>query len=136
MALLDEVQTYLVAQNRGTLPGNRQAWPIYLGYMPDDTIAPNSVITLHEVAGAPPEGQWNVIYPRLVVQVRGETDFAYSAARTKMQNIFDTLHNTYDNVTTDYVSVLGQTSAPVFLGYDSKNRPLFMWSFNCIKHAV
>ena len=135
MAFLDDVQTFLIAQSRGTLPSNRQAWPIYLGYMPDDTIAPNKAIALHEAAGLAPEGRWNVVYPRLLVQVRGETDFGYSVARTKAQDIFNSIHNTFTEVGADYRSLLGMTSAPVFLGYDTKTRPIFMWTFQCIKEV-
>lgn len=132
MAILDDVQLYLIAQSIGTDPSNQQPWPIFKGYMPDDPKSPDRALSLYELPGREAPDQWNVLYPRIVVYARGETDYDYATARQKLYDAVVLLHATTTEVGPTYRSFIMCTSAPVFLGYDSKRRPKLSWSLDVI----
>lgn len=135
MALLNDIQSYLIANGIGVAPGNNTEWSIYLRGLPDDKTSPDRSIALFALQGEDSEGRWNVVYPRITVYVRGNPH-DWGAVETKIQAIFMLLHNTFNEVGADYVSILGRGSEAFDVGKDSKMRPILGRTFNIIKHVT
>lgn len=133
MALAEDVQAFLIAQSVGTDPSNRQAWPIYIGYMPDDDTSVDRLICVYEMPGRAPEGNWDLGYPRVIVRVRSNPDYDYPVARAKAQSIYNVMHNTFADIKAGYVSCTSMDSVPLNLGADSKRRFHFSIMFEIIK---
>lgn len=133
MSLVDDVQRYLVTQNIGTDPSNRQTWPIYKYFLPDDDLSQNRAMMVTEVPGRDgPAGKWNVLYSRIVVYVRGDKDFDTEAARQKIWDAFNALQATTAEAGSTLRSILAVDSAPIPLGIDTKKRPMFSWALDVI----
>jgi len=130
--VLTDIQTYLVTNAIGTLPENRQTWPIFLHVMPDDEHSTDRCICLCSIPGAQKPDQWGVIFPRLLVYVRGGKDYDIPIAEAKIDAIFNLLHSSLSEVGANYRSILATTPKPLFLGVDSKRRPRFSTAFNVI----
>lgn len=133
MALLDDVKTVLINAGVGvTDTSSNDEWAIHLGHMPDSQ---DQAIGITELPGLQPETKWKIDYPSFQVVVRG-APYEYDVARTKIQDVFNALHNE-DSTTfpgSAYINVLGATSGPTSLGIDEQNRPRLAWTFNVIKN--
>ena len=132
MSMINDVQAFLVANGHGSLPENRQAWPIFLGILLDDQLTPDAAISLHAFPGSEKPSQWSSVYSRLLVQVRGSTDYGYAGAEQKIQNINTALHATFTAVGSKYKSILATSFDPIHLGADPKRRHKFSLSFDVI----
>lgn len=117
MALLDDIGTHLTTAG---VVGGATGWVLSKGYMPP---TPDQVLAVFETPGEPPEvgkGDATVYdYPGFQVRVRG-AKFGYSAARAKLQDVFDALHAREPS---GYVYVYAAGSGPLPLGNDAQQRP-------------
>jgi len=84
--LLDDLATYLLHQS-GVVT---TAWPLYKGYLPDET---DQVMGVFETGGMPPDtlGRENTRVT-FMIQVRGAR-LDYQTVRQKWQEVFDALQD-------------------------------------------
>jgi hypothetical protein len=132
MALLDDIKAALIAQGVGVSDTtSAEEWPIFLGSMPDGQ---DQAITILELPGDQPESIWRLDHPAFQVMVRGKP-YEYNTARTKLQEAFEALHASEENLTgSDYVVLLASTSGPISLGNDDNFRPRLLQAFNVTKN--
>ncbi len=130
MALLDDLETMLVAQS---ITGGATGWALFLGHLPP---TPDKAVVIYETGGAASEVEFGLDYPTFQVMVRGEAG-GYQAVRTKIQAIFEILHNSEENMPgSSYVNITGIQSAPLSLGRDETKRPQLSWNFRSIVNRV
>lgn len=130
MALLDDVKATLITGSIGVSDtSSADEWAIHLGHMPDSQ---DQSIAILELPGDQPESNWKLDFPAFHIVVRGKP-YEYDVARTKIQAIFDLIHNEDTVFPSGYINVLGATSGPISLGQDENKRPLLAWVFNVIK---
>lgn len=126
MSLLDDIGDKLIAD--GVVEG-ATGWKLYKAYLPD---SPDQCVVIYESPGPAPDqtGGTKYEFPGFQVFVRG-ADFGYSAARTKMQAIFNSLN---DADIAGYVYIYAADSGPVLDEADkSDNRPVLFMSFVTMK---
>ena len=103
-------------------------WEGKYNYMPPQ---PDQCVVVTETPGGPPDGstgqKWDL--PSFQIRVRAGSD-GMEAATLKAFEIFDTLE---DATISGFCFVFGVTSAPLFIGLDTNNRPEFTWNFNTMK---
>lgn len=121
--LLDDIATFLEAEGIGTIGTD-----LFTGDIPEE---PDNCVALFEYSGQPPDVVVDIDYPGLQVRVRNTN---YSAARAKIQDIFELLH-TFTNTAlsgAQYISIYAVQS-PHPLGRDKKNRIDFVQNFMITK---
>lgn len=132
MGVVADVQDYLAAQS---IVDGATGWPSARRRMHDGD--GDKLVVITEDGGPEPEmaatvgigsAAWRD--PAVQVRVRGEPwkgDAAFAIAEA----VFTALNGLIDETinSTRYMRVVAQTSGPVFLGYDKKNRPDFTISF-------
>jgi len=123
--LVNDILDYLHGQ--GILDGVT-SWVGKANYLPPQ---PDQTIVITETPGLPPDGSPGVKYdqPSFQVRVRGASD-GMQDAQTKIFEIFDALN---DVSIPGYCFIFGSTSAPLFIGLDTNNRPEFVWNFDTMK---
>ena len=135
MALLDDILTRLIdaSDGVGVDPGagdfTASQWPIYTGFLPD---IQDQSIAIIELPGSPAEPKWKIIYPDFMIIVRGAKN-GYADARTKIDDVFEQLHDNHAQVGANYILILSDQSGPSSWGEDSLDRPRFSWNFKVIK---
>jgi hypothetical protein len=99
---------------------------IHLTRMPE---SPDSVITIIDQPGSPPESMLQYYKPMVQVIVRGERN-SYEATKTIADDILTCLH-AYGPLTIDDTNYVGiwATSDVIPLGYDKSDRPIFSVNF-------
>lgn len=104
-------------------------WGIYISKQPD---APNSVITLFNTSGRPPNPKWLLDYPSLNARVRGDKG-DYVGAEVKAREVKDVLLglDSQDINGDRWVSVT-MPGDLAFIGYDENERPLISLNFRLI----
>lgn len=121
--LLDDLKTYL-SQQSGLVT---TAWPLYLGYLPDDN---DQVIGLFETGGFPPDTLLRenelVTFQMRVRAAR----FDYVIARRKWQDLFNALQDSQPAA--GYALVQAMHSGPLEFG-DPMGRCNFTANFRCVK---
>lgn len=128
MALLDDIATRLQTDGIGTI-GASSGWAIFKAALPD---GPDTAVALFETGGDAPEERYALDRPTFQVRVRGDA-WGYSAARTKMQDIFAALHAQEANVGSDYVYIYAVQSGPIQMGHDESDRPHLSLNFRVVK---
>ena len=121
--MLSDIRDYLQAQGIGT-----QAVDLFIGYMPDE---PDSVVTLYEYAGSPPDLHWDGEYPGLQVRTAASN---YDEGRAKIEQIKNLLHGLHETVlgSTRYL-LIKASGNPEVLKRDENNRIVFFVNFEIIK---
>lgn len=134
MAFLDDLKNYLEGKN---IVGGSTGWEISLSYLPPN---PDKVIVLYETPGDPAEitkSSDETAYDFPGFQVRGRSSaFDYAALKTKMQEIFQALHQNEPVAGSGeksfvYIYSLNSTLLP--LGLDSNDRPGATWNFRTMR---
>jgi len=127
--LLDDIALYLETQGVGTCGTD-----IFAGTMPSQ---PNNCIVLYEYAGYPRYLVWNGERPGLQVRVRNTS---YSAGRTKIEEVVQTLHGVCEYTAPSGVRYLliRAEQSPESLGQDDNGRFEWVVNFDVIKerHSI
>jgi hypothetical protein len=126
MSLLDDIGDKLIADG---VAGGVTGWTLYKSYQPD---SPDKAVTILETGGPDPDQTPGIAhtFPTFQMRVRDST-FEYEAARTKIQEVFDSLNNA---TITGYVYVFAKDSGPILLRYDAADeRPELVWNFRTMK---
>lgn len=131
MALLDDVGAALTTAG---LVGGATGWTLYLGHLFDEPDK-DKAVCLYELPGEVPEQKWAIDRPALQVRVRGAAN-GYSAARAKLQAIFDLLHAGEDAVGGGMVFLYAAQSGPTPLGADEKFRPHISMRFFSLRNRT
>ena len=131
--LLDQIADYLEAQG---VVGGASGWVVQLSSMEP---TPDKVVVLYDTPGDLPDiddsGAEEYDEPGFQVRVRGDID-GYEAARTKIQEVYDTLHKSEPPSATGetaIVFVYATQSGPLPMGKDSNSRPELVWNFRALK---
>lgn len=126
MALLDDIGTALTT---ASVVGGATGWTLAKGFEP---VSPDAVVTVYETGGGEPDQSDGTKYdvPTFQIRVRGDA-FGYSAARTKMNDVFAALN---DATISGYVYVFSRQSGPIPLGHDGKTRPLLTMNFHAMRN--
>jgi len=116
----EDVKTILVNESIA------QADDIHLTRMPE---SPDSVITVLDQPGSPPEHMLWYYKPKVQVLVRGSRN-SYKSTKSLANNVLTCLHTYGPWVTgdTNYVGIWA-TSDVIFIGYDNSDRPVFSLNF-------
>jgi hypothetical protein len=131
----DDLATELSDAAVGTLAGT-SGWGIYIGQEPDTAPAPDTIITLYDMGGDPPNPKFLFEEPTVRIRVRGAVQ-GYAAAYAKCVGIKDALLGLASKTiaTTLYVGVF-QLSDILFLNTDDKNRPVFSMLFRVAREPA
>ena len=124
--LLDDLYSYLTTQS-GLIT---TAWPLYLGYLPDET---EQCVGLFETGGYPPDtlGREN---ERVTFQMRVRAlRFDYSAGRRKWQDVFNALQDSQPAA--GYAYVQAMHLGPMEFA-DPSGRVNFTGNFRCMKNRT
>lgn len=118
--LLDDIAAALESAG---VAGGTSGWGLYKGILPDK---PDKAVALYETAGDVPSSALALDFPGLQVRVRGprrRDDAApYTAARAKIQEVFDALHAQEARLGSGYVFIYAVNSGPLPMGYDANDR--------------
>lgn len=126
MSILDDIGTHLTSD--GVVAG-ATGWALGKSYMPPD---PDKIVAIFETGGGAPDQTPGTAYefPTFQVRVRG-SKFGYEAARTKIQEVVDSLNNA---TVSGYIYIYPVQSGPIVLRYDrDDNRPELAWNFATMK---
>ena len=114
--ILDSIKSHIQAAG---VAGGETGWGLFTGFLPD---TPDKSVAIFELPGGEPETlSENETLSRVEFQVRvrgAERD--YQSARTKIQEIFDILHN---QPVSGFIYVFAIQSGPMPLGNDRQDRP-------------
>ncbi|MFV2014006.1 MAG: minor capsid protein [Candidatus Heimdallarchaeota archaeon] len=104
-------------------------WGIYIHKEPE---APDSVITIYETGGKPPNPAWLLDFPSIQVRIRGSKGDSV-LARAKASEVMDNLLGApYQAVTGGDLGSITSIGGINSLGWDKNNRPIFTTNFNLI----
>jgi len=124
------VKDLLVSDSIGVFAAET-GWAIRISRSKD---APDTLITIYDVAGNIPEPGLDINRPGIQVLVRGDQN-GYNAAYSKCENIRDTLLGLpSQTINGDIWASVTMSSDIIFVGYDDKDRPLFTLNFLLIIH--
>lgn len=132
--LLDDIEDFLIAQGGvGALIG----WPLYKGYMPDDTA---QTVGIFETGGYPADTMGRENRPvTFMLRVRGEK-FGYAVAHAKWEELFDLLQDANDTggsprLLAGYAYIQAMQVGPQFRN-DANLRPNFSTNFKVLRTVV
>lgn len=128
MSILDDAAGILVSNSIGVIAAS-SGWGIYIS---EEPLEPDTVITLFDAGGLPPNPKWLLDYPSIQIRVRGARG-GYVAARQKIVDIRDALLGLTSQTIGDtrWVSVTMPGDITP-LGYDDSKRPLLVVNFRLI----
>lgn len=125
MALLEDINTKLEADG---VTGGATGWSTRIGAVTD---APDQIVVLAETGGFGPDqfGSTKSGVQTFQVRVRSARR-TYSTARSKMQDVFDSLN---DATISGHTFTYALSSGPFYMGEDGVERPEFVQNFKVRK---
>jgi hypothetical protein len=105
----------------------------YPNTFPISTSAPDDCATVKLTGGFPTDEWTGKKQPSFQILVRGKVS-GQADAETKAYAIFDALTNLREvTIGSDSVVVIrAMNSAPIFIGNDDNNRPIYSLNFSCV----
>ena len=108
---------------------------VFANYLP---ATPDAIVCFFDYAGSPPDRTHDTSgndNPSVQVRVRGARVSGVSAARQKIEAIYNALDGISNQSIsgTYYLSILANQSNLTPMGLDENNRPEFVWNFRCIR---
>jgi len=128
MALLDDMRDHLITNS---IVEGATGWQCLIGRITDNQ---DQQVALFETGGETPDESQETRVDEVTFQVRVRAaEFAYNAARSKIQDVFDTLQ---DATISGYVFVFAIQAGPLNMGYDNNNRPELVQNYRALKNRV
>ncbi len=122
------IKDLLVTAGAGTFNAI-SGWGIYIGAEPNK---PDTIMTINNTGGQPPNPKWLVDFPSIQVMLRGAEN-GYQALYTKAIEVKDALLGLpSQDLNGDRWVAVNQAGNEAFLGYDDNGRPRFSLNFNLI----
>ncbi len=126
MSALDDIIAQLVTD---AVVDGSTGWGSMRSFMPD---SPDKIVVVFDVGGGDvDQTQGTHQFDNILFQVRVRaTEQDYSAASTKMDEVFASLNNVS---ITGYTYIFANSIQPIPLGLDKNNRPELVMNFSAMK---